>query len=326
MWEIVTGSRLHFGLFQPGLVSPGQRRFGGVGMMIDKPGLRVRASPAPESGADGSRWAARIAGVLQECRYGWESNPRRFSVEAAAPEHAGLGTGTQLSLAVAKLQAVSTGHGEVDIETLAIQASRGRRSGIGTHGFVQGGLLVDGGPGPTGALAPLIVRMTVPRQWRIVLAIPSGGRDWYGERERHGFDQLDATDQGLTDRLCRLTLLGLLPALAEHDLDSFGEALFELNAKAGALFAGPQGGVYAGPQVAAVVNFLRGLGVKGVGQSSWGPTVFGVVGDEDRASFVADQLRRQPTLQDGQVIVSAPLNEGARVVDLTVSGAYNRDR
>ena len=53
--------------------------------------------------------------------------------------------------------------------------------------------------------------------------------------------------------------------------------MYELNARAGDAFAAAQGGRYAAPAVTALVARLRGLGVKGVGQSSWGPTVFAVV-------------------------------------------------
>ena len=94
---------------------------------------------------------------------------------------------------------------------------------------------------------------------------------------------------GGIDALCRLVLLGMLPALAETDLESFGDCLYDFDARAGKAFAEVQGGVYSGPLVAECVAFLRSQGVHGVGQSSWGPTVFAVVGDEDRA---ADLLRR----------------------------------
>lgn len=283
MMEIVTGSRLHFGLFQPGAVPSGGRRFGGVGMMIDRPGVRLRAE---SSG---------------------------YTVVSSAPHHAGLGTGTQFQLAVAKLQAFCAGQDSSDIAALAARAGRGRRSGIGAHGFVHGGLLVDGGRRADDGLAPLLARLAVPESWRIVLAIPAAGRDWHGRREQRAFEQLPANDERVTESLCRLTLLGLLPALAEGDLDTFGEALYELNAKAGSLFASAQGGVYASEQVASVVQYLRGQGVRGVGQSSWGPTVFAFTA-ADRAASITSALRTRLGLQENEVMVSAPLNVGAQVV------------
>jgi beta-RFAP synthase len=328
MWEITTGSRLHFGLFQPGRASPGERQFGGVGMMIARPGLRLRAEPAAEWSASGPL-ARRVLEFAHIYHAHQAADPLRFSVLSAPPEHSGFGTGTQLGLAVVKLITTAMKRPDLPVTMLGLAVHRGRRSSIGLHGFAQGGLLVDAGKRPPtenfiSLFAPLIARARVPEAWRVVLAIPYGDQGWHGRREQQAFDLLGmaALDPAMTDRLCRLTLLGMLPAVIEKDVDAFGEALHEYNALAGSMFAEAQGGTYAGPQVAAVVEFLRGLGVKGVGQSSWGPTVFAIVGDEDRASFLAERLKRQMPLKEDEVIVTVPLNEGARVVDLVTGQPY----
>jgi len=81
--------------------------------------------------------------------------------------------------------------------------------------------------------------------------------------------------RSLTDRLCHLVLLGLLPAVVEHDLVSFGEAISELQEHVGNHFSPAQGGSYARPAVESVVRFLKSEGLSGVGQSSWGPAIYG---------------------------------------------------
>jgi predicted sugar kinase len=86
----------------------------------------------------------------------------------------------------------------------------------------------------------------------------------------------------------------MLPALAEQDLTVFGEALHEFNARAGEWFAAAQGGRYATEEVAALVRWLRGQGVRGVGQSSWGPTVFAVV-EAAQAAFWQRRLEERFT-------------------------------
>ncbi len=90
---------------------------------------------------------------------------------------------------------------------------------------------------------------------------------------------------GRTDALCRLILLGMLPALVERDCQVFGEALYEFNHRVGEAFAPAQGGVYAGPVVTGLVEWFRRQGVSGVGQSSWGPTVFAVVADAEMGAI-----------------------------------------
>jgi beta-RFAP synthase len=164
---------------------------------------------------------------------------------------------------------------------LAVRVGRGERSAIGVHGFDRGGQIVEGGKLPGEAIAPLVGRFDFPAEWKVVVYTPQGDRAaWHGGRERQAFARLAEAGPGLsaTEALCRIVLTGLIPALASADVDAFGEALYEFNARSGDLFAAVQGGRYSGPAVAALVARLRGMGVKGVGQSSWGPTVFAVVG------------------------------------------------
>ena len=105
-------------------------------------------------------------------------------------------------------------------------------------------------------------------------------------------------------------LLGLLPALAERDVDAFGEAVFEYNARAGELFRAAQGGTYCGPASAGLVAWLRDQGVRGAGQTSWGPTAFGVVGDEKQAAAVVDRARRRWAGVDGWVTAARHAGAG----------------
>ena len=149
---------------------------------------------------------------------------------------------------------------------------------LGVHGFAQGGFLVEAGK-RSEEVSPLVARLAFPEEWRIVIAIPPAEVGLFGESEREAFRELLGRP-ALTDALCRLVLLGMLPALIERDLDTFGEALYDFNARAGEVFAPVQGGTYAGRRVEEIVTLVRRLGVRGVGQSSWGPAVFAVVGDE----------------------------------------------
>ena len=144
----------------------------------------------------------------------------------------------------------------------------------------------SGKRGDEAGLAPLTVRAPFPSEWRLVLATPAQARGLHGCEERQAFARLSMLQ---TDALCRLVLLGMLPALAEADLEAFGESLHDFNARVGEAFAAVQGGIYAGPRVAELVEFVRRTGIRCVGQSSWGPTVFAVVEDEERAHG----LRRQ---------------------------------
>ena len=89
-------------------------------------------------------------------------------------------------------------------------------------------------------------------------------------------------------------LIEILPAVLEHDLEAFGAALGELQERVGAAFAPAQGGIYATPQAALIVNELKSLGFVGTGQSSWGPTIYAFSElPESEIDRLADRLRSE---------------------------------
>ncbi len=324
MSRVTAPARLHFGLLS--LLAEGEefwpdrhgapvlpaRRFGGVGLMVEAPALRLRAERARDWSAEGPlaqralAFARRFAGTVMEETL----PPHHLVVEAAPPEHCGFGTGTQLGLAVARALAIASLRPELGAVELARRMGRGLRSALGVHGFARGGFLVEAAKRADDEVSPLVARLPFPEPWRVVLAVPPSGPAVHGERERQAFRDLRVGPA--TDVLCRLVLLGMLPALAERDEEAFGEALHDFNARAGETFAAAQGGTYAGPGVAELVAFIRRQGVRGVGQSSWGPAVFAVVGDEDRADDLARRLRRE-FAPGTEVFVTRGCNHGAEV-------------
>lgn len=309
--HVRTGSRLHFGLLGPP-APHGRRDYGGVGLMIESPGLVLSVSRAAAWSADGPL-AERALALGQRFAAAEGLGAYRVQIESAAALHAGLGTGTQLALAV--VQAMQAGAGRKPLATadLARGAGRGLRSGLGVHGFVHGGLLVDGGKTGRSDLAPLVARHQFPPTWPVVLVLPSWGPGLHGEAEMLAFERLrrDGSAGRAADGLCRILVLEMLPALVEQDVDAFGEAVFEYNRRVGELFASVQGGPYASPRVAELIAFLRGLGARGVGQSSWGPGVFAVLGNEEQANELARCTRRRFGLRDEEILLTRAMNSGA---------------
>jgi beta-RFAP synthase len=328
MIRVTAPARLHFGLlslpaegedFWPdrhGTPALPARHYGGSGLMVESPALRLRAEPAPAWSAEGplAERALAFARRFAQTVPAGALSPWRLVIEAAPPEHCGFGTGTQLGLAVARALAVAAGLPGLGAVQLARRVGRGERSALGIHGSERGGFLVEAGKVSPFQVAPLVARHSFPPAWRVVLAVAPGDGPVYGGRERQAFHDLRGRgpSTGATDALCRLLLLGMLPALVEQDVEVFGEALHDYNARAGELFAAVQGGTYAGPRVAELVAYARGKGVRGVGQSSWGPAVFAVVGDEERAEHLARQLRRQFDLSPAQAFVTRACDHGAR--------------
>jgi beta-RFAP synthase len=288
--------------------------------MIEQPGVRVLATDSNTWSAEGPlaeralAFALAFAHSVRKEDAGLRLTPQCLVVENSAPEHKGLGTGTQLGLAVAKAVAAVWGM-QGGAPELARRVGRGDRSALGIHGFEHGGFLVEAGKRSAEEVAPLVARVPFPDAWRIVLVLASRGTGLQGKAERDAFARLEQTSARVsqTDILCRLVLLGMLPALVERDWEGFGEALFDFNARVGERFAAVQGGVYADAQMAEVIAYMRKEGIQGAGQSSWGPTVFAVVDGEERAVHLAGRVQRHFHLAENEVLITRACNHGVKI-------------
>lgn len=313
---ITTGARLHFGLLsnQPAT----GRRFGGAGLMVDRPGVTLRATVAERDECVGtgelpSRLTVALASYRAACPAEFSPPPVRLDVVSAPPLHVGLGVGTQLGLAVGRVLAELAGEQDVPASELARRVARGARSALGIHGFEQGGLIVEGGKRATDEISPLVARAVFPEMWRIVLAAPCDASGLSGTAEIEGFARLSPMPQAMTDRLCRIVLMELLPAVHEEDFESCGEALYAFGRIVGEYFAPVQGGVYGNPRMARLVEHLRAQDLRGVGQTSWGPTLFILCRDEASATALVRNLSSTPDWSDCEFVIARPLNDGANV-------------
>jgi beta-ribofuranosylaminobenzene 5'-phosphate synthase len=311
-----TPSRLHFGLLGWG---PGsRRRFGGLGLMIESPAIELTVEPASTQAIRGplAERAERILGILRDrlSQQGSQLPPLSIRTAHAPPEHVGLGVGTQLSLALAAAVLRLAGARSPSAEFLAQLTSRGRRSGIGLHGFHHGGLIVDGGRKDEAGIPPLLARLTFPESWSVLVIQPPGRHGLYGPDEVRAFEGLVPPSERMTERLCRIVLLDILPAVAERDLAGFGGALEELQADVGASFAPAQGGPFNSPRAAEIISALHQAGFVGCGQSSWGPTLY-AFSDRPRAEVasLAEGLRGRLGLEHSAVIVTRAADHGAAI-------------
>lgn len=303
-------ARLHFGVLD--LAGRLGRHFGGLGAAIPCPSLLLEASPSTRlsaSGPDSDR-ALEFARMFLSFHHLPETG--RLTTHRAIPSHAGLGSGTQLGLAVARALAELHGVQATTLE-LALAVARGKRSAIGTWAFAGGGFIVEGGRRVGSAdIAPLLARYEVPRTWRCVVAVPRGPRGLSGEAEATAFDRLRPPPDKDVERVSHLVLMQLLPALVEADLPSFGDALSSIQRITGAWFAGQQGGTFApGPTQELVTNMAE-WGAVGVGQSSWGPAAYGLVPTDEAASALAQRVRNSLSGR-GAVFECGFSSEGARV-------------
>ncbi len=307
---VTTGSRLHFGMFSFG--HPGTRQFGGVGTMIDAPGVCVQVSPAEGLSAQGPLAERALETARRVMRSWGEASdlPCAIEVLRAPRPHVGLGVGTQLALAVSRSLHALFERDFAGIEELALRAGRGLRSAIGLHGFQHGGLLVEGGKSGQKEISPLIARLELPQAWHWVLVRPRASHGLSGAEEQAAFARLPPVPEELTRQLCREALLDLLPAAVSQEFDAFSRSLDHFGRLAGGCFETQQAGIYATQETAELADQIRGQGIEGVGQSSWGPTLFALTRSEADARSLEDWLGRQAGLE---ISIARPLNRGARL-------------
>jgi beta-RFAP synthase len=270
--RVVAPARLHLGFID--LHGGLGRKFGSLGVTLEEPrtALTVRRAERLEVSGPSAERARRVALRLMD---GMRlSGGFEIEVGEAIPEHAGLGSGTQLALALGTALGRCCG-GAVDARRIATLARRGARSGIGIGAFTLGGVILDGGRAEEeDAPPPIVSRLDFPDAWRVLLILDPRSGGLHGSAEYEAFRLLPQFPERLAADLSRLMLMQALPALAEADLTRFGEAVTELQRRVGDYFSPVQGGRFSSPHVAAALAWLEAAGIAGFGQSSWGPTGF----------------------------------------------------
>jgi beta-ribofuranosylaminobenzene 5'-phosphate synthase len=257
----------------------------------------------------------RVHGYLKTMQRALDSESAyHVRINEIVPAHAGLGSGTQIALAVAA--GVRRFHGlPLDVRGDAIRLGRGARSGVGIGLFDHGGLVVDGGRGPLTTAAPIVSRMQFPDHWRILVVLDPHRQGMHGADERDVFNKLAPFSDAEAAHLCRLVLMKALPALAECDIAGFGSAIKEMQMLLGDYFAAIQGGSrFSSPDVAAALGALEDEGAYGIGQSSWGPTGFAFAASAEEANRLLESIRRHPRGRDLDIRVVSALNRGAQIV------------
>lgn len=236
--------------------------------------------------------------------------PKNFTlkIDQAIPAHMGLGSGTQMALAIgAGLNQLFALH--LTVPQIAAAANRGTRSGIGIAAFEQGGILVDAGKTKQ-QLPQIALRLAFPDDWRILLITDTTTAGVSGKRELQAFASLKPAQTSLKNMMFK----HMMPALQHSDLLAFGAYMQDLQAYNGDYFAPVQGGRYASADVSEVVAWLQSNGAACVGQSSWGPTGFAILNSAELAESL--QSKAKSTFANRQNIgfsICSGNNSGAKI-------------
>ena len=322
-FRITAPARLHFGLFSLGEGNADQPAFGGVGAMVDGPNIVVEISPCERLKVDGNlreralaavqRWFQWQVGTTGSICSDVDDLPCRIKVVESPELHSGLGVGTQLALSIVHGLSHYFDLEAVDLPTLSLIANRGKRSAVGSWGFANGGLIVDGGKQDERGIGLLEHRLEMPDQWRALVLTVDSDQGASGDFESNMFEMLSQQNNGNRDQLYEVCQTKIIGGLEKSDFALFARGVYELNFRVGQKFSSIQQGPFNGAEVHRCVHALRDMGVTGVGQSSWGPTVFAWLPNEELAARLLSECKENPDIRFRKCWIATPNNCGAGV-------------
>jgi beta-RFAP synthase len=284
------------------------------------------------------------------CAQGWGLHDAACGIEvvAAPRSHVGLGSGTQMGLAVAAaMRHLFVHQPEEDLPNapphplqpqpraeehelvfdvpesleLARTVGRGRRSCVGVYGFSRGGLIVEAGrtvpatvpveDDATREFSPMVARVRLPSAWRCVVIIGRDAVGLSGEAEKAVFKNLPPVPQEVSAELARIALLELLPAAVEGTFTDFSAAVRAYGRLAGKPFEMASQQLPYAAATEHLLDLLGELGAIGSAQSSWGPAVMACCESLDAAGELIDQLEALDLARHHEIAIARFDPQGA---------------
>lgn len=325
---IKTPSRLHMTLID--LNGSYGRADGGIGLTIEKPNF-VLESETTEKGItvetsldnfnksiikEHSQKIERSAQKLID--YFDIQNGYHFNIKETMHSHSGLGSGTQVSLATAKLICETEGI-NINISDLGLIVGRGITSGIGTFAFDKGGFIVDGGYNLAykGAVVPsegdptlkpkLIGRYEFPEEWNIVIAIPEADTSVTGKKEIDIFNEYCPVPKRDVEQLSHLILMNLIPFILEKNIVCVGKVIDKIQNLG---FKKAEVSLQQ-KSVRDLMTLFRESGGHGAGMSSFGPAVYTIT-DKDPKDLM--KVANDFVGEEGYCFATKAKNSGYEII------------
>ena len=325
MMEIETSARLHLSLID--LNGSEGRLDGGIGISLKEPTLRIKCEECNKTNIRyASKYSQSETNIIDSKiiettniikKYLNIDTDYEFNIQEMYPAHLGLGLGTQLSLSIAKL-ITSMNDLSMTACQLADIVHRGGTSGIGVHSFDKGGIIIDGGhktkikndflPSSASHVAPppLLARYNFPEKWSIILVIPDKHESVSGQKEVNIFQEYTPIKQSDVEKISYLTLMKLMPAVLEEDLNSFSEAVNTIQ-KLG--FKNVERNLQT-RNITKLLENMENMDIPCVGMSSFGPTCFGII--EKPTKGIINELKDM--IKDkGKIMVTQGKNNGSKI-------------
>jgi len=328
--RITTPCRIHLSLIDENGYTG--RVDGGIGLMLDRPNVVFEATNhAEEFKIEAHKYYRESIEVINEQAskifkaFNISNKNFHFNLKRYFPSHVGLGSKTQLSLAIAIAITKLKNINDASLIDLTRLVNRGGTSGIGWRGFEKGGFIVDAGHDfgkgkeketflPSSASkesnpALTILRYPIPEHWRFVLVIPNVKKGAYGDEEISIFQTHAPIPKEEVNEVSHQILMKIVPGIIKNDLECFGEGLKRIqNIGFKKIEISLQHEI-----VKKTLNFFEDYGVKAFGMSSFGPSVIGIVESDLEANNLLKAVQLHLNGNGGHIYLCKPNNYGAKI-------------
>ncbi|MHA1256509.1 MAG: beta-ribofuranosylaminobenzene 5'-phosphate synthase [Promethearchaeota archaeon] len=327
--RITTPCRIHLSLIDENGYTG--RVDGGVGLMLDQPNVVLEVSnSADEFAIECHRYYRESVHVINEKAskvfklFHINNKNFHFNLLRYYPSHVGLGSKTQLSLAIgtaiSKLKNM-----DIPIEEITKMVERGGTSGIGWRGFETGGFIVDGGhdygigkekenflpSSASGSANPALTisKYDIPENWRFVLVIPNVKPGAFGEEEVDIFKKYTPIPRDEVNEVSHQILMKMLPGILRNDLQCFGEGLKRIQS-----IGFKKIEISLQKQIVKdLLKLFEKIGVKAYGMSSFGPSILGITDSDEEAEKLKETVEKYLNGIGGHIYLCRPNNTGAKI-------------
>lgn len=323
--EIKAFGRIHLGLIS--LHHSGFRQNGGVGFMVEGLNISVSGSKSQTIDILDKRSKPLGAEELSDLRKTLLDVQRYLRIESGISieidgnilTHAGAGSGTAIRLASVEAYLILARR-EYDKRLAQQLSKRGGTSGVGIHGYFEGGFLLDLGVRARGQSfkpssssispeLPLLCKNSVMPNWEFLVALPQNLSCLTREQEQIFFSENLPFGESDTLETAHIALMGLQAAVMEKDFEIFCSALGMLQKSR---WKATERAIH-GTVLEELDLSLRNLGADAVAMSSLGPLLV-VFGQSNVLNAITEQAK---SLKIG-VVRSLPQNSG-RIVRILES-------
>lgn len=315
--RIIAPSHVHVGNFD--LHGGVGRLYGTIGFSLEYPRVVVEVSIDSEYRVDGGSRSSEVMDMTRKASKICKCGPLHVRVLEEIPGHVGLGSTTALALSIAHGVNVLCNAG-LDVESLAYMMGRGSISALGVYSFKYGGFIIDGGfiPGQ-GRVPPLLFRAHVPSRYLMIVALPEKPIEdvlRIKSREEEILKSMPRMDEDMAMEASRIALMGIMAYVSDNQWIAAGKWITQFNRRLGEYWSAKQRGVYCCEEVEGLVETFLENGALLSAQSSWGPTVYGLV-ESNKAGHVASVIREKLEEAGGGRLWVTPVNNTGAIVYTT---------